>query len=89
MRRKKKTRKKNAYEFKATYSSFDGQSGGFFIDILNGTKKDTDKKCYWFLYIRHKDGILCRSDDGVSDAKITKEVAGIVWRFEKYQKKIG
>ena len=81
--------KGNDYKFTATYSSFQAGQGGFFVDILNGTKNDDEKKCYWTLYIRYTNGDLCKSDVGVSDAKITPEVAGIVWRFEKYQKKIG
>ncbi len=70
-------------DYKFTGSCATGQ-GGFFINILNGTKNDTDKKCNWCLYICYTDGRLCKSDLGVSDARITPEVAGIVWRFEKY-----
>ena len=76
--------KGNDYKFTATYSDFATGQGGFFIDILNGTQNNKEKKCNWILYIRYTDGRLCKSDVGESDAKITPEVAGIVMRFEKY-----
>ncbi len=76
--------KGNDYEFTATYTSFQAGQGGFIVGELNGTKNDKKKKCNWFLYICYTDGRLHKADVGVSDAKITPEVAGIVMRFEKY-----